>query len=97
MKTKSKSIIIHSTLETVFAYMDTLGNTSRHMMESSKVLMGNKLKLIQLSKNATELYSKFKKAEMILGFKIDFTVEVLWWVKDKEKFGRRLVMQEWSL
>lgn len=60
MKTKSKSVIMHSTPEKVFAYMDALGNTGIHMMESSSMLMGNKLKLIQLSENATELYSKFK-------------------------------------
>ncbi len=51
---------MHSTPEKVFAYMDALGNTGIHMMESSSMLMGNKLKLIQLSENATELYSKFK-------------------------------------
>lgn len=100
MKTKSKSVIIRSTPEKVFAYMDTLGNTGMHMMESSTMLIGNKLRLIQLSENAIGLNSKFKWAGEILGFKIDFTVEVLWWVKDKEKVwetvgNAKMVIMKW--
>jgi hypothetical protein len=85
MKTKSKSIIIHSSPENVFAYMDNLGNTGMHMMENSAMMMGSKLELKQLSENATGLHSKFHWFGKIMGFKMDFTVLVTKWIKDKEK------------
>ena len=51
MKTRTKSIIIHSTPEKVFAYMDSLGNTGMHMTQSNMPMMGGKLELKQLSQN----------------------------------------------
>jgi hypothetical protein len=85
MKTKSKSIIVHSSPENVFAYMDNLGNTGMHMMENSAMMMGSKLELKQLSENATGLNSKFHWFGKMMGFKMDFTVIVTKWIKDKEK------------
>ena len=85
MKTKTKSIIIHSTPEKVFAHMDNLGNTGMHMMESSAMMMGSKLNLQQLSENATGLNSKFRWSGKMMGFTMDFTVVVTKWIKDKEK------------
>ena len=60
MKTKSKSIIINSTPEKVFAYMDNLGNAGLHMKESSAMMMGSKLGLKQLSESSNGLNSKFR-------------------------------------
>lgn len=85
MKTKTKSIIIHSIPEKVFSYMDNLGNTGMHMMENSAMMMGSKLQLQQLSENATGLNSKFRWSGIMMGFAMDFTVIVTKWVKDKEK------------
>lgn len=85
MKTKTKSIIIHSIPEKVFSYMDNLGNTGMHMMENSAMMMGSKLQLQQLSENATGLNSKFHWSGNMMGFAMDFTVVVTKWVKDKEK------------
>ena len=85
MKTRTKYILIHSTPEKVFAYMDNIGNTGMHMTKSSMLMMGNKLELKQLSENATGLNSKFHWYGKMIGFTMDFTVIVTKWVKDKEK------------
>jgi hypothetical protein len=85
MKTKSKSILIHSAPEKVFAYMDNLGNTGMHMTESSAMMMGSKLELKQLSEMATGLHSRFRWFGKMMGFKMDFTVDVTKWIKDREK------------
>jgi hypothetical protein len=94
------TIRIHSTPEKVFAYMDQSVNIGMHMTESSTMMMGSKLKLIQLSENATGLHSKFKWAGDILGLPIDFTVEVIWWIKDKEKVwetvgNAKMIIMKW--
>ena len=60
MKNLSKSIIIYSKPEKVFAYMDNIGNTGMHMTKSSMPMMRSKLELKQLSENATGLNSKFR-------------------------------------
>ncbi|HEU5168492.1 MAG TPA: hypothetical protein VFU29_23265 [Chitinophagaceae bacterium] len=85
MKTKSKSILIHSAPGQVFAYMDNLGNTGMHMMENSAMMMGSKLQLQQLSENANGLNSKFRWSGKMMGFTMNFTVLVTEWIKDKEK------------
>ena len=85
MKIKSKSILINSPAEKVFAYMDNLGNTGMHMMENSAMMMGSKLQLQQLSQNATGLNSKFRWFGKMMGFSMDFTVVVTKWITDQEK------------
>ena len=85
MKTKTKSIIIQSTPETVFAYMDNLGNTGMHMTKNSAMMMGTKLKLEQLSPNATGLNAKFNWSGKMMGVNMDFTISVTKWVWGKEK------------
>lgn len=83
--TKTKSIVIHSTPESVFAYMDNIGNTGMHMTKNSMPMMGSKLELKQLSENATGLNSKFRWYGKMLGFTLDFTVVVTKWIKNREK------------
>ena len=85
MKTLSKSIIIHSIPEKVFGYMDNIANTGMHMTKSSKPMMGSKLELQQLSENVTGPNSKVRWYGKMMGFKMDFTVVVTKWIKDKEK------------
>ena len=65
--------------------MDNLGNTGMHMTESSAMMMGSKLDLKQLSENATGLNSKLRWFGKMMGFRMDFTVVVTKWIKDKEK------------
>ena len=85
MKNLSKSIIIYSKPEKVFAYMDNIGNTGMHMTKSSMPMMRSKLELKQLSENATGLNSKFRWFGKMMWFTMDFTVVVTKWIKDKEK------------
>jgi hypothetical protein len=85
MKTLTKSIIIHSTAEKIFAYMDDIANTGMHMTKSSMPMMGSKLELKQLSENAAGLNSKFRWFGKMMGFTMDFTIAVTKWIKDKEK------------
>ena len=85
MKTLIKKVEIKATPDKVFDYMDKLGNTGMHMMESSAMMMGSKLQLEQLSKNATGLDSRFRWYGKMMGLKMDFTVVVTKWTQSKEK------------
>ena len=85
MKTLTKQIQINSTPDRVFEYMDNLGNTGMHMMESSAMMMGSKLYLEQISEKATGLQSKFHWYGKMMGLKMDFTVVVTKWTPPKEK------------
>ena len=76
MKILTKNILIHSTQEKVFAYMDNIGNTGTHMTKSSMPIMGSKLEFKQLSKNATGLNSQFHWYGKMIGFTMDFKVVV---------------------
>ena len=85
MKNFKKSILIQSSPEKVFAYMDNIANTGMHMTKSSMPMMGSKLELKQLSKNTTGLNSKFRWTGKMMGFTMDFRVVTTKWIKDKEK------------
>ncbi|MEO8149142.1 MAG: SRPBCC family protein [Bacteroidia bacterium] len=85
MKNLTKDIIIYSSPEKVFAYMDNIGNTGMHMTKSSMPMMGSKLELKQLSENEAGLNSKFRWTGKMMGFSMDFTVVVTKWIRDKEK------------
>ncbi len=65
--------------------MDNIGNTGMHMMKSSAMMMGSKLQLQQLSENKTGANAKFRWFGKMMGFKMDFTVGVTKWIRDKEK------------
>ena len=84
MKTLSKSIIIYSKPEKVFAYMDNIG-TGMHITKNSMPMMGSKLELQQLSENETGMNSTFRWTGKMMSFTMDFTVAVTKWIKDKEK------------
>ncbi len=85
MKTKSKYILIHSSPDKVFTYMDDIGNTGMHMMKSSMPMMGSKLQLQQLSSNTVGPDVKFRWYGKMMGFTMDFTVIVTKWIESKEK------------
>ncbi len=85
MKTKSKSILIHSTPEKVFQQMDDFSKTGMHMTESSMMMMGSKLKLVQISTNATGLGASYHWFGKMMGMIIDFSETVTKWEQNKLK------------
>ncbi len=85
MKTKSKSIIIHSSREKVFQQMDDFSKTGIHMSKSSMMMMGSKLKLDQLSTNATGVGVKYRWYGKMMGITMDFTQTVTKWQKPQLK------------
>lgn len=100
MKTKSKYIQIHSTQEKVFMHMDDFSKTGMHMTESSMMMMGNKLKLEQLSTNATGDGAKYRWYGKMMGMIIDFSENVTKWefpkLKEWEKTGEaKIIIMSW--
>jgi hypothetical protein len=85
MKTKSKSIIIHSTPEKVFRQMDDFSKTGMHMSESSTMMMGSKLTLKQLSTKATGIGSSYRWYGKMMGMTMDFSETVTKWIQNKLK------------
>ncbi|OSZ77150.1 hypothetical protein CAP36_12100 [Chitinophagaceae bacterium IBVUCB2] len=85
VKTKSKNILIHSTPEKAFAQMDDFSKTGMHMSESSMMMMGSKLKLEQLSPNATGVGAKYRWYGKIMGMTMDFSETVTKWQRPKLK------------
>ena len=85
MTTKSKSILIHSTPAKVFAQMDDFSKTGMHMTESSMMMMGSKLKLQQLSTNATGVGASYRWYGKMMGMTMDFSETVTKWEQNKLK------------
>lgn len=85
MKSKSKNIFIHASPEEVFAQMDDFSKTGMHMSESSMMMMGSKLRLEQLSPNATGLNAKYRWYGKMMGMTMDFTEVVMKWMPPKLK------------
>ena len=85
MKTFKKVILIHSAPEKVFQQMDDFSKTGMHMSESSMMMMGSKLKLEQLSKNATGVGAKYHWYGKMMGMKMDFSEAVTKWQPPKLK------------
>ena len=85
MKTKSKSILIHSTPEKVFQQMDDFSKTGMHMSESSMMMMGSKLKLEQLSPNPTGIGASYRWYGKMMGMTMDFSETVTKWEQNKLK------------
>lgn len=85
MKTKSKLILIHSTLEKVFQQMDDFSKTGMHMSESSMMMMGSKLKLEQLSSQSTGVGAKYRWYGTMMGMTIDLSEMVTKWQPPQSK------------
>ena len=66
--------------------MDDFSKAGMHMSESSMMMMGSKLKLEQLSPNATGIGATYRWHGKMMGMTIDFTEIVTKWqpVKHKE-------------
>lgn len=100
MKTKSKSILIHSTPEKVFSQLDDFSKTGMHMSESSMMMMGSKLKLEQLSANPTGVRAKYRWYGKMMGMTIDFKETVTKWqpaiLKEWETVGdAKIIIMSW--
>ncbi len=99
MKTKSKSIFIASTPEKVFQQMDDFSKTGMHMTESS-MMMGSKLKLEQLSANASGVGPKYRWYGKMMGMVMDFSETVMKWqppvIKEWEIVGEaKIIIMSW--
>lgn len=85
IKHYEKEMVINDSSEEVFAFMDDIRNTGKHMTESSGAMAGSKLKIEWLSDHKTGLGTKYRWTGKVIGMKMDFTVEVSKWIKGKEK------------
>ncbi len=77
--------IINGSPEEVFAFMDDIRNTGKHMTESSGAMAGSKLKIQWLTDYKTGLGTKYRWTGKVVGMKMDFTVEVSKWISGKQK------------
>ncbi|TAL63272.1 MAG: SRPBCC family protein [Bacteroidetes bacterium] len=80
-----RTMIINAKPEEVFAFMDDINNTGRHMTESNAQMAGSKLKLEWLTDYKTGLYAKYRWTGKVMGMKMNFIVIVTQWDKGKSK------------
>lgn len=80
-----RELIINGPQKQVFAFMDDIRNTGKHMTESSGAMVGSKLGIEWLSGHKTGLGTKYRWTGKVVGMKMDFTVEVSKWIEGKEK------------
>jgi hypothetical protein len=85
IKSYSRMLLIHGNQHNVFSFMDDLAKTGMHMTESSMMMMGSKLTLVDLTSNGTGVGSTFRWYGKMMGMKIDFTETVTEWIRDKSK------------
>ena len=100
MKTKSKSILIRYSTGVVFKQMDDFSKTGMHMSESSMMMMGSKLKLEQLSTNATGVGASYRWYGKMMGMTMDFRETVTKWqppkIKEWETVGEaKIIIMSW--
>lgn len=80
-----REMIITGAQEDVFAFMDDIRNTGKHMTENSGAMAGSKLNIEWLTDHKTGLGTKYRWKGKVVGMKMDFTVEVRKWIEGKEK------------
>lgn len=80
-----REMIINGSQEEVFAFIDDIRNTGKHMTENSGAMAGSKLSIEWLSNYKTGLGTKYRWKGKVVGMKMDFTVEVSKWIEGKEK------------
>ena len=80
-----RTMIINGHPDSVFAFMDDIRNTGKHMTKKSSAMAGSKLKIEWLSAHFTGPGTKYRWTGKVMGMKMDFTVEVSKWTKGKEK------------
>ena len=100
MKTFQKEINIYSTPEKIFQQMDDFSKTGMHMIESSMMMMGSKLKLELLSPRSFGVGAKYRWYGKMLGMKMDFSETVTKWqppsLKEWETVGEaKMIIMSW--
>jgi hypothetical protein len=85
IKQYEKTVIINGNPQEVFAFMDNIENTGRHMTKKNAAMMGSKLEIEWLTSHKTGLGAKYRWKGKAIGMKMDFTVEVKKWIESKEK------------
>jgi hypothetical protein len=89
MNTLKRSATIAASAERVFAYVEDIRNLARHMSESpSAPMMGSKLKLEILSREATGVGALYRYSGRIMGLSLDFSEVVTRYVPGREKVWR---------
>jgi hypothetical protein len=83
MKTIKRTETYNSPAEKVFSYLDNIGVTGMHMTQSSAMMIGSKLHLEYLTHNRTGPGTKYRWTGMMMGMKMDFTVEVTKWTANE--------------
>lgn len=89
-KSVKKEIIIKAPVEKVFSLMDDLSKTGMHMSERSVMMMGSKLTLEHLPSPEKGVGAKYRWKGKMMGFRLDFTVEVTKWIENKEKIWQTI-------
>lgn len=100
MKTLKRTSIYPFQPEMVFQCLDNLGVTGMHMTQSSMMMMGSKLDLKFLTESHTGLGTKYRWTGKMMGFNMDFTVEVTKWIPGEEKIWEtigspQLIIYSW--
>lgn len=80
-----RTAIINAKPKDVFAFMDDIRNTGKHMTENSAAMAGSKLHLEWLTDHKTGLGTKYRWTGKVVGMKMVFTVEVTKWIEGKQK------------
>lgn len=78
-------MVIKGAPQQVFAFMDNIENTGKHMTKNNAAMMGSKLNMQWLSEHHTGVGTKYRWTGKTLGLKMDFTVEVSQWRQDEYK------------
>ncbi len=85
MKTLTRIASYSFQPDIVFQCLDNLGVTGMHMTQSSMMMMGSKLDLKFLTDQHAGLGTKYRWTGKMMGFRMDFTVEVTKWIPGEEK------------
>ena len=100
MKTLTKTELYIQSPEQVFNCIDDLGVTGMHMTKSSAMMFGSKLVLEFLTAKHSGAGSKYKWNGKMMGWPMDFTVEVTKWIPPEEKIWEtigeaKLIIYSW--
>jgi Polyketide cyclase / dehydrase and lipid transport len=91
MATLTRSITIEAPAERVFVYVDDTRNLARHMSESrSMPMMGSKLKLEIMTREATGVAATYRYSGQMMGLTIDFSETVTKYSLVARRYGAQL-------
>ena len=100
MKTVRKTKVYQASQEEVFDTLDDLGISGMHMTKSSMPMMGGELNLSFLTEFTKGPNTRYRWTGKVLWWKMDFTVQVMNWIKGREKTWEtvgpaRLIIFSW--